>query len=116
MVDGEIATFTFVDGVVFATAKLKLCAPRASLELSTTPTVKSNDPATLGFPLMLPVVAFKLRPGGKEPDRTENWYGEEPPWTDITALYAVPWTAFGRVGEIAIRVNPCFDSRVLLAI
>jgi hypothetical protein len=102
--------------VVFATAKLKVCAPRASFELSTTPIVKSNDPAALGFPAMLPVVAFKLRPGGKEPDRTENWYGEVPPWTDITALYAVPWTALGSVGEIAIRVNPRLDSRVLLAI
>ena len=76
---GEIAIFTPDVVVGFETATLKLCAPRASLELSTTPTVKSKDPATVGFPLMLPVVAFKLRPVGKEPDRTENWYGEVPP-------------------------------------
>jgi hypothetical protein len=76
---GEIAIFTPDVVVALETATLKLCAPRASLELSTTPIVKSNDPATLGFPLMLPVVAFRLSPVGNDPDRTENWYGELPP-------------------------------------
>jgi hypothetical protein len=44
---------------------------------SVTEIVKENVPADLGVPVILPVAAFKVRPGGN-PALTAQWYGLVP--------------------------------------
>jgi hypothetical protein len=46
---------------------------------SVTCTVKLYVPATVGVPLIAPVVLFRLRPDGRDPDVTPHVYGVLPP-------------------------------------
>lgn len=56
-------------------------------------------PLCTGVPEIVPVVPFKLRPGGSVPQIVENWYGFDPPLTDTTVLYGVCVVAFGMFPE-----------------
>ena len=46
---------------------------------STTLPVKLNGPADVGVPAIAPVVVFRFKPEGSDPDRIENVYGTAPP-------------------------------------
>ena len=48
---------------------------------SVTFTVKENGPAEVGTPLITPVPAFNVRPGGRLPEATAKVYGDVPPLT-----------------------------------
>ena len=49
-------------------------------------TVKLNVPAVVGVPVMAPVVAFSVKPGGRLPARIEKVYGGTPPVTTTAEL------------------------------
>jgi hypothetical protein len=53
---------------------------------SVTVTWNENGPAVVGVPVIAPVVAFSVRPGGRDPELTVNVYGAEPPVTVIDEL------------------------------
>ena len=44
-----------------------VAVPEALLRLSITSAVKLNVPAIVGIPVIAPVAAFSVRPGGSEP-------------------------------------------------
>ena len=46
---------------------------------STTCAVKLNVPAVVGVPVIAPVEAFNVNPGGNDPLMIENVYGGVPP-------------------------------------
>jgi hypothetical protein len=48
---------------------------------SVTFTVKENGPAVVGIPLITPVPAFSVSPGGRLPEAMAKVYGEVPPET-----------------------------------
>jgi hypothetical protein len=62
------------------------CFPMSGFGLSVTCTSNEYCPGVVGCPLNDPVEAFSVRPGGRVPETTENWYGETPPFTERTAL------------------------------
>ena len=47
-------------------------------------------PAVVGVPVIAPVVAFRLKPGGRVPLLIENVYGEMPPVAVSEELYGCP--------------------------
>ena len=59
--------------------QLVVVVPAAVPELSTTLAVKEYEPAVVGKPVMAPVEAFSVRPGGSEPDEIENVLPPAPP-------------------------------------
>ena len=60
---------------------------------STTCAVKLNVPAVVGVPVIAPVEAFNVSPGGSDPLMIENVYGATPPVTTRAELYATPTCA-----------------------
>jgi uncharacterized protein YqfA (UPF0365 family) len=56
------------------------------LELSVTCTVRLLVPASVGVPLITPVEASRLRPVGRLPSVTDQWYGAVPPSAASVAL------------------------------
>jgi hypothetical protein len=63
-------------------------------EESVTCTVKSDWPAVVGVPLMVPSL-LKLRPAGNAPDVTVHEYGSVPPVAVSVVEYADPTAPFG---------------------
>src|SRR3972149_6553749 len=59
-----------------------------ALFASVTCTVKLYVPASVGVPLITPVVLLRLRPDGREPDVTTHVYGVLPPEAVSVWLYA----------------------------
>jgi hypothetical protein len=57
---------------------------------SVTVTVKENDPAAVGVPVIAPELAFSVKPGGRLPVAMANVYGPVPPVTVIPDEYGVP--------------------------
>src|SRR5258705_266777 len=57
---------------------------------SVTLTVKENAAATVGVPVIAPVLAFRLRPVGSAPELRANVYGAVPPLTMMLELYGSP--------------------------
>ncbi len=53
---------------------------------SVTVTVKENGPAVVGVPLITPVVVFRVRPAGSDPEANAKVYGPVPPVTVIEEL------------------------------
>ncbi len=69
---------------------------------STTLAVKVKVPAIVGVPVIAPVDAFSVRPGGKEPELIENVYGGTPPVAFRNELYGTStWPVF--VGQASIN-------------
>lgn len=63
-------------------------------------TVKLVAPAAVGVPVITPV-ALIVKPLGKElPLASEYIYGRIPPVAETLALYAAPWTPFGRIAVV----------------
>jgi hypothetical protein len=58
--------------------------------------MNGNDPAFSGLPEIEPDSGFRVRPFGSLPERMAKLYGADPPFTEITALYALPIVAGGR--------------------
>jgi hypothetical protein len=61
-----------------ATTILNACSSNAEF-VSVTRTVKLNVPATVGVPLITPVLLFKLRPAGNDPTVIDQLNGAVPP-------------------------------------
>ena len=53
-------------------------------------------PAVVGFPVIAPVLAFKLSPAGSVPPVMLHVNGETPPASCRVTLYAVPTVPFAR--------------------
>ena len=69
------------------------------------------------MPEIVPVLGFKDRPTGSDPDTTENWYGIAPPTIETTALYAVPTIPGGRLAETLMWPSkPWFAKSKLLTL
>ena len=62
--------------IVIVPLLLEVCC--GELESVTVP-VKLKVPAVVGVPVMAPVLAFSVSPGGKKPELMENAYGVVPP-------------------------------------
>src|ERR1700693_1010660 len=72
-------------------------------EASPASTVKGNGPLWLVIPLMVPSVASKAKPEGREPEAIFQRYGAVPPVTWKTAEYGVPSVASGRLAAAIVR-------------
>jgi hypothetical protein len=55
-----------------------------------TRTEKEYAPATVGVPVIAPVDAFRLKPGGNAPELNVKLNGAVPPTTPMEELYGVP--------------------------
>ena len=64
---------------------------------STSCTEKLKVPADVGVPVMAPVVALKLRPGGSDPEAMLRVSGAVPPAGFKLAVYATPTVPAGGV-------------------
>ena len=53
---------------------------------SVTRTAKENAPTVVGVPLIRPVEAFSVSPGGSAPELSANPYGAVPPMTPMDEL------------------------------
>ena len=84
--------------IVRLTGPLTLCF---GFELSVTLTVRFAVPATVGVPLT--VHPLSVKPAGSVPVVTLQLYGDVPPLTPITALYATPTVPFGKLVEVRIN-------------
>ena len=71
-----------------ATAILNVCVAVCAVGVveSVTCTAKSKVPEVVGVPEIMPVEAFKLRPGGKEEEVIDHVYGVVPPVAARLAL------------------------------
>jgi hypothetical protein len=71
-----------------ATAILNVCVAVCAVGVveSVTFTVKPKAPEAVGVPEIMPVEAFKLRPGGKEEEVIDHVYGVVPPVAARLAL------------------------------
>jgi hypothetical protein len=58
--------------------------------------MNAKDPAAVGFPEIEPDEGFSVSPRGSLPERMAKLYGADPPFTEITALYALPIVAGGK--------------------
>jgi hypothetical protein len=65
-------------------------------EESTTWSVKLNCPDAVAVPVMPPLLA-SVRPEGRDPEITENLYGEVPPVACTDAVYETPTAAVGKL-------------------
>ena len=65
-------------------------------------TVKANEPAVVGVPLTIPLVAFSVRPGGNVPVAMDQVMGVVPVAVNVR-LYAVPTVPFG--GAVLVIVG-----------
>jgi hypothetical protein len=83
---------------------------------SVTVTAKENGPAVVGVPVIAPVVAFSVRPGGSAPELTVNVYGARPPVTVIAELYGVPTVPVMVAAHCAVMVGGAIVIPQLLVI
>jgi hypothetical protein len=74
-------------------------------EESVAMTVKEygDDPASAGVPVMAPVEAFKVKPGGRGPEDTDQEYGWVPPDAASVAEYASPVSPLGSEEVVIVR-------------
>src|SRR5437588_7558290 len=79
--EGPICTLKDFVAVVFA--------------LSLTLIWKLNVPAAVGVPLIVPVAALRLKPGGREPVLRSQLYGGFPPLANNFCEYCAPTAPFG---------------------
>jgi hypothetical protein len=84
--NGVISICTRAESFALATGSVNPRDPFACRDRSVTAMSKVNAPDALGLPEMLPVNRLRLSPGGSVPDRSQKWYGADPPCTDRTAL------------------------------
>src|SRR3972149_3381053 len=104
------------DDVVIDSA-LYIVIDRARLAVaefaSVTCAVKLYVPATVGVPLIAPVVLFRPRPDGREPDVNPHVYGVLPPDAESVWLYAALTVPSGNDDVVTERplytwiVSPC---------
>lgn len=70
---------------------------------SVTLIVNEKEPAVVGVPVIAPVVALRVRPGGSEPDATENLYGKVPPVAMTVEEYGTPTSPVVPGGQATVR-------------
>ena len=72
---------------------------------SVTVTEKVEIPAEFGVPEMRPVVPFRVRPTGRDPDDRVQKYEPGPPVAVNWPLYGIATVASGSVVEV-MRIDP----------